>query len=133
MVISVQRSYFLKGTGFGISMSVVTILAVVAGFSAVHDLSALITAIVIVGIANAMFDAFGMHVSEELEYGEGERTVWIPMGAFATKFLVAISFVLLVFLLPHHYLIPLFYGATRSWLQSHGIQPEAGANPLSIL
>lgn len=119
-----------KGAGFGVPTSIVTILAVIAGFSGLNDIRALTMAVLIIGIADSLSDAFGMHVSEEVEHGEGKRTLWVPLGALLAKFLVAMSFIVIILVFKTDYFLPAVawgYGliAILSWMSAkdHGENP----------
>jgi len=123
-----------KGAGFGIPTSVVTILAVIAGFSGLNDFSALITAVLIIGVADALSDAFGMHVSEEVEHGEGKRTTWVPVGAFIAKFAVAISFLVIIWVFGQNYLVPsIAWGYTLISVLSWRTAEKHGENPIKAV
>ena len=123
-----------KGAGFGIPTSVVTILAVIAGFSGLNDFSALITAVLIIGVADSLSDAFGMHLSEEVEHGEGKRTTWVPVGAFIAKFAVAISFLIIIWIFGKNYLAPsIAWGYTLISVLSWRTAEKHGENPLKAV
>ncbi|UCD03195.1 MAG: hypothetical protein JSV63_00985 [Candidatus Aenigmatarchaeota archaeon] len=91
-----------KGFSFGLVTAIITTLALMVGLSAsTSSVIVVISGIVIIAVADALSDSLGMHISEEAEYKHSNREVWESTGAtFAAKFMVALTFIAPVLLLP---------------------------------
>jgi hypothetical protein len=66
-----------------------------------HSATVVLSGILTIAIADAMSDALGIHLSEEARTGNTTRHIWeATMMTFASKFLVAMSFAVSIWLLP---------------------------------
>ncbi len=90
-----------SGLHFGLTSGVITTLGLTVGLHAGTDsLQAVVGGILTIAVADAMADALGMHISKEADHLP-VRQVWnATFATFATKFLMAISFLLPLLLLP---------------------------------
>lgn len=90
------------GFSFGLTSGIITTLGLMVGLhSGTHSQRAVIGGILTIAIADAFSDALGIHISEESRNTHGEKEIWeSTLATFATKFLVALSFVVPVLLLP---------------------------------
>lgn len=69
--------------------------------SGTHSRLAIIGGVLTIAIADAFSDALGMHISEEAENVHTAREIWIATGVtFLTKFLMALTFLVPLLLLP---------------------------------
>jgi vacuolar iron transporter family protein len=91
-----------KGFGFGLASGVITTLGLMVGLSSgTHESSVVIGGILVIAIADAMSDALGMHISVESEAKRTKKGIWeATIATFVTKFIVAVSFIVPVLLLP---------------------------------
>ena len=89
------------GFSFGITSGIITTLGLIVGLhSSTHSKSVVIGGILIIAIADAFSDAFGIHVSEETENKHTSREVWeSTIYTFLSKFLFSISFIAPILLL----------------------------------
>ena len=85
---------YAKGLSFGIASGIVTTLGLMVGlYSGTHSKLAVLGGIVTIAIADAMSDAFGIHLSEESEKRNNNIVVRETMLAtFLTKFIFALTF-----------------------------------------
>lgn len=90
------------GISFGLSSVVITILGSIVGINAsTASRLAVIGVIIMIAIADAGSDALGIHISEESDKNNTSKQVWIStISTLVTKFLVAITFLVPVLLLP---------------------------------
>jgi VIT1/CCC1 family predicted Fe2+/Mn2+ transporter len=90
------------GFSFGVTSGIITTLGLMIGlYSGTHSQLAVIGGILTIAIADAFSDALGIHISEESRNIHGAKEIWeSTLATFATKFIVALSFVVPVLLLP---------------------------------
>ena len=89
-----------RGLGFGITSGIITTLGLMVGlFSGTHSKLVVLGGIIIIAIADAFSDSFGIHISEE-SAGKSKKSVWqSTISAFTTKFLTALIFIIPVIFL----------------------------------
>lgn len=92
------------GTGFsfGLASGIITTVGLMVGLdSSTHSRLAVLGGILTIAVADAFSDAMGIHVSEESEAKHTEREIWkSTLSTWLTKFVVALSFVVPVLMLP---------------------------------
>ena len=88
------------GFCFGLTSGIITTLGLMVGLtSGTGSKLAVIGGILTIAVADAFSDALGIHISEEAENAHSTREVWeSTVFTFASKFLVAMTFVVPVFL-----------------------------------
>lgn len=93
-----------KGLSFGITSGIITTLGLIVGLnSGTHSKLAVIGGVLTIAVADALSDAFGIHISEEAENKHSHKDIWIStISTFLAKFCFALTFVipLLFFSLP---------------------------------
>lgn len=89
------------GFTFGLTSGIITTLGLMVGLhSGTQSQLAVIGAILTIAIADAFSDALGIHISEESRNIHRAKEIWeSTLATFATKFIVALSFVVPVLLL----------------------------------
>jgi len=89
-----------SGISFGMTSGVITTLGLMVGLrSGTDSRLAVIGGIVTIAVADAFSDSLGIHIAEETR-GTGVRHIWaVTLSTFATKLLVALSFVIPVLVL----------------------------------
>jgi len=92
----------VKGIGFGVTSGIITTLGLMVGvYAGTQTKGAVLAAIVVIAVADAMSDALGVHVSEEAEGKHSQREVWeSTFSTLFSKFLIAVSFVVPVLFFP---------------------------------
>lgn len=96
------------GIYFGFTSGVITTLGLIVGLhSGTHSLTAVVGGIVLIAIADAASDATGIHLSKESDPDATGRTVWLAtLSTFLSKFVVSMTFLPPVILLPLDVAIP---------------------------
>ena len=97
-----MKTSFKTGLSFGLTSGVITTLGLMVGLhSGTHSRAVIIGGILTIAIADAMSDALGMHIAEESKNHEVVSEIWeSTIATFAAKFLIAMTFMVPVLLLP---------------------------------
>ena len=97
-----MKTSFKTGLSFGLTSGVITTLGLMVGLhSGTHSRTVVIGGILTIAIADAMSDALGMHVAEESKNNGVVSEIWeSTIATFVAKFLIALTFVVPVLLLP---------------------------------
>ena len=90
------------GFSFGLTSGVITTLGLMVGLNAgTHSRLAVIGGIVTIAVADALSDALGMHIAEESKNNGNASEIWeSTIATFVAKFLIALTFVVPVLMLP---------------------------------
>jgi len=117
---------------FGGTAAIVTSMGLILGLqAAASSQRAIVGALLIVAIADNLSDSLSVHLYQEAERLEGREAFISTLANFATRLVVASTFVLLVIALPHH-ILPWAAAAwgmlLLAWL-SHRIARARGAPP----
>lgn len=90
------------GISFGMTSGVITTLGLMVGLhSGTHSRTVVVGGILTIAIADAMSDALGIHVSEESKNSGSTRQIWeATLATFMAKFVIAVTFVVPVTVLP---------------------------------
>ena len=94
-----MRQSFKTGVSFGLTSGVITTLGLMVGLNAgTHSRLAVIGGIATIAVADALSDALGIHIAEESKNNgnASESTI----ATFLAKFLIALTFVVPVLMLP---------------------------------
>ena len=96
-----MKHTYLKGLTFGVASGIVTTLGLMVGlYSGTHSTLAVLGGILTIAIADAMSDAFGMHLSEESSAHNNHPEIRESMIAtFMAKLIIALTFAVPVVLL----------------------------------
>ncbi|MBN2307221.1 hypothetical protein JXD20_04510 [Candidatus Peregrinibacteria bacterium] len=88
------KTSYLKGLTFGIASGIVTTLGLMVGlYSGTHSKLAVLGGILTIAVADALSDAFGMHLSEESSEHNNQPEIWESMIAtFIAKLIIALTF-----------------------------------------
>ena len=97
-----MKTSFKTGLSFGLTSGVITTLGLMVGLhSGTHSRAVVIGGILTIAIADAMSDALGIHIAEESKNNGVVSEIWeSTVATFASKFLIALTFVVPVLLLP---------------------------------
>lgn len=90
-----------KGFGFGVTSGVITTLGLIIGLTfSTNYRPAVIAGIITIAIADALSDAFGIHISEEYSGMKTKISIWTTTISTAFyKFIFAITFLVPVLFL----------------------------------
>lgn len=91
-----------RGLSFGLTSGITTTLGLAVGLqSGTESRLAVIGGIMTIAIADAMSDAFGVHISEEATTQQSSRAIWeATLASFLAKLFFASTFLVPVLLLP---------------------------------
>jgi VIT1/CCC1 family predicted Fe2+/Mn2+ transporter len=97
-----MKTSFKTGLSFGLTSGVITTLGLMVGLhSGTHSRTVVIGGIVTIAVADALSDALGIHLAEESKNNGNVSEIWEATTAtFVAKFLIALTFVVPVLLLP---------------------------------
>jgi len=95
----VKHSY-IKGLSFGIASGIVTTLGLMVGlYSGTQSKLVVLGGIFTIAIADALSDAFGIHLSEKSQLKTRKLEIWeSTFATFVAKLVFALSFVIPIFL-----------------------------------
>lgn len=90
------------GLSFGLTSGIITTLGLVVGLhSGTHSKVVVIGGILTIAVADAFSDALGIHVSQESQNRHSTKAIWeSTLATFAAKFIVALTFVVPIVMLP---------------------------------
>ena len=93
---------YIKGLSFGIASGIVTTLELMVGlFSGTQSKVAVLGGILTIAVADALSDAFGIHLSEKSSKETQRTEIWeSTVATFLAKFFFAMTFAIPVFFLP---------------------------------
>lgn len=96
----IKHSY-VKGLSFGLASGIVTTLGLMVGlYSGTQSKIAVLGGILTIAIADAMSDAFGIHLSEKSQSHNKKLEIWeATFATFAAKLFFALTFMVPVILL----------------------------------
>lgn len=124
-----MRHSVKTGFSFGLTSAVITTLGIMVGLSSgTHSKMVVIGGILTVAVADALSDAFGIHLSEESEAKHSQKQVWISTACtFLTKFGIGVTFLVPVLLLSLGRAVPvnIFWGFILLVLFSYYIGKES--------
>jgi vacuolar iron transporter family protein len=90
-----------SGYSFGATSAIMTGLAVIVGLSSVANYKiSIITALLLVAIADNISDSFGIHIQQEAQLRPARETNWVTLNNFITRLIVSSILILFVILLP---------------------------------
>lgn len=132
---------YLKGLGYGLTSGVITTLGLMVGLNAgTGSKIAVIGGILVIAVGDSMSDALGMHVSEE-SVGDAKNKdttadIWrATFSTFIFKFLVALLFLIPVFLLPLNYAVwaSVIFGLAIIGVFSYIFAKQQGVKPSHVV
>src|SRR3989339_155720 len=126
-----------KGFGFGITSGIITTLGLMVGlFSSTNSKIVVLGGILMIAIADAMSDALGIHLSEELSGKHTCKEIWeSTISTFTFKFVFATIFVIpiLIFELQFAIIFSVFFGLLLLGIFSFFIAVQNKKNPLPVI
>lgn len=97
-----MKQALTTGLSFGLTSGVITTLGLIVGLhSGTHSTLVVAGGIVTIAVADALSDALGIHIAEESRAHHSHRYIWqATLMTFATKLVMALTFLVPVLLLP---------------------------------
>ena len=117
-----------KGLGFGLTSGIITTLGMIVGFySGTHSIKIIIGGILLIALSDSLSDAFGIHISEEINKQNSDKHIW--ESTFSTlifKIIFALSFTIpfLLFNITTALTISLIWGLGLIAVFSYYITPK---------
>lgn len=121
------------GLSFGLASGIITTLGLMVGLdSSTHSRLAVLGGILTIAIADAFSDAVGIHFSEEAEAKHTPGEIWAStLSTFAAKFVIAMTFVAPLVLLPlqEAVIVSIVWGLSLLGAFSHYLARKGGVKP----
>lgn len=125
-----------KGFSFGLTSGIITTLGLMVGLhSGTHSKTAVIAGIFVIAVADALSDAMGMHISEEIE-NRSVQQVWVStITTLLAKFFFALTFIVpvLVFPLMLAIVVSILWGVSLIALFSFFIARQQQVKPHKVI
>ena len=124
----------LQNFSFGGPAALVTSMALIVGLEAATvQKAAVVTGLLIIGIADNLTDSLSVHIYQESERLAQRDAFRTTVANFFTRLFVCLSFIAILLVLPPASAIPasLIWGFTLLAVLSYFLAKARGANPLS--
>ena len=132
-----MRHSIKVGLSFGLASGVITTLGLLVGLSAsTNSKSFVLGAILLIAIADAFSDAFGIHLSEESENIHTPREIWeSTISTFIFKFIFALSFLvpIILFDLGTAVIVSVVWGLIILSILSYYISKDQETNTIHVI
>jgi len=132
-----MKTAIRKGIGFGLTSGIITTLGLIMGLHAsTHSASVVLGGILIIAIADAMSDAFGIHISEESSKKTSKEDIKkSTISTFLTKFVIALTFIAPVLLLDLYpaIIVSIIWGLLLISIFSYYIAKIKGKRPYKVV
>ncbi|MFC1686055.1 hypothetical protein ACFLZZ_03480 [Nanoarchaeota archaeon] len=133
-----MRKSLKKGFGFGLTSGIITTLGLLIGlYASTESKMVIIGGVIIIAIADAFSDAFGIHISEEAcKVGNRHDGVWeATFATFSSKFFFALTFIipLILFELFTAVIVSIVWGMFLLGLMSFVIAKEHKVKPWKVI
>ena len=116
---------------FGVTSAIMTSLVLIIGLASNTDRISLITALLIIAIADNLSDSFGIHIYQESKGMTPKEVKKTTRNNFITRMLATFVFILFVIFLPRNLIIPfsIFFGLVVLIILSYVISRMQKINP----
>lgn len=125
------------GFSFGLTSGIITTLGLVVGlYSSTNSRLVVIGGILTIALADALSDAFGIHVSEESENRHSKKQVWeATLSTFFSKLVFALTFVIpvLIFSLSLAVFISVLWGLALLSVFSYHLAKKQSIKPWKVI
>jgi len=126
----------LTNFSFGATSAIVTSLAFIVGLSrSINPNLTIIGLLLLFAIADNISDSLGIHIYQESELKKTKVVIASTFYNFLTRFLIVLSFILLVALLPIDYavVVSIIYGISLLVILTYFIAKEEKVNPYKAI
>ena len=132
-----MRHSLKVGFSFGLTSGIVTTLGLMIGLhSSTHSKLVVIGGILTIAIADALSDAMGIHIAEEVQNKYTEKEIWeSTFSTFSFKFIFSSIFILPILLLnlSKAIAISVIFGLLLIFVFSLIIARKQDANPYKVI
>jgi VIT1/CCC1 family predicted Fe2+/Mn2+ transporter len=116
----------------GATAAIITSMGLIAGLTqGIGEKSNIITGLLIIAIADNISDSFSIHMYKESEGASKKEINSSTIGNFITRFIIAFSFVLIIFFLPPFtaFIVSSIYGLVLLAILSYLISQHKESQP----
>ena len=122
----------LQNFSFGGTAALVTSMALIVGLEAATvQKAAVVTGLLIIGIADNLTDSLSVHIYQESERLAQRDALRTTIANFFTRFGVCLSFVAILLILPPSAAMSLIWGFALLAVLSYFLAKARGASPVS--
>jgi len=117
----------LSDISYGTTSAVITSLAIMIALSGtINSIVTIITALLIIAIADNISDSFGIHIYQESEAIAGKKIVKTTLSNFVSRLIVVAVFILLILLFPINLaiILSIIYGIAIITIVSYYISKQ---------
>ena len=137
MFSKVPYRQLMTGLSFGLTSAVISSLGIIVGLEAATSSKlAVVSALVVMAVADGLSDAMGIHLAEESKNRYTSKEVWqstvfafLGVCGFSMTFIVPVLFLSF----PMNILVSIVWGITLLSLLSFYIAKQQGKNPLKVI
>lgn len=126
-----------KGFSFGLTSGIITTLGLIVGLhSTTHSSLVVIGGVLVIAIADALSDSFGIHISEESENKHTSQEIWeSTIATFFSKFIFALTFIIPILLFPLStaIIVSVLWGLSLITLFSFYIAKQQKVSPKKVV
>ena len=126
----------LTDISYGATSAVITCLAIMIALSGtVNFVVTIITALLIIAIADNISDSFGIHIYQESEATAGKKIVRTTMNNFISRVIVVAVFIAIIILFPIHLaiLLSIVFGLSIIIIVSYYISKQQKSNVYLVI
>lgn len=126
----------LRGLSFGLTSGIITTLGLIVGLnSSTGEIKVIISGILIIAIADAMSDAFGIHMAEESAKSSDKKIWEATISTFLSKLVFASTFIVPFLIVPFEYAITtcIIWGLSLITIFSYFIAHQNKDNPVHVI
>jgi VIT1/CCC1 family predicted Fe2+/Mn2+ transporter len=131
-----MKNLLQNGISFGVTSGIITTLGLMVGLeSSTNSRLAVIGGVLVIAIADALSDAFGMHMSKESEK-KSNRLIWeSTFSTFFSKLIIALTFIVpvLMFRLNIAIVVSVIWGLFLLCILSLRIARSKRVNPGPVM
>jgi VIT1/CCC1 family predicted Fe2+/Mn2+ transporter len=132
-----MKQTFKTGLCFGTTTGIITTLGLMVGVeSGTKSVLAVLGAVLIIAIADAFSDSFGMHISQESEAKKSRKQVWeSTLSTFVSKIFIGFTFIvpILLFDLQTAIILSILWAIILLSALNFYMAKEKGVNPWSVI
>ena len=117
----------------GATAAIITSMGLIAGLTqGAGEKAGIITGLLIIAIADNISDSFSIHMYKESEGASKKEINSSTIGNFVTRFILALSFALIILFLPPFtaFIVSSIYGLTLLAILSYLVSQHKDSNPL---
>jgi VIT1/CCC1 family predicted Fe2+/Mn2+ transporter len=137
MYLKIPHRQLLKGLSFGLTSAVISSLGMIVGLdTATSSKLAIVSALVIMAVADGLSDAMGVHLAEEADNRSTSKEIWLStvftfLGVCG--FTLTFIFPVLLFSSPSNIIVSVIWGLGLLSLLSFHVAGQKKESPLKVI